>query len=251
MNAGIAITIALGLGAATAEILGGLLVARKNLVTLRVQEYLLALGAGFLLALVFTEMIPESIKVLDTGAVFYMLLGYAVIHFFEHTIVGHFHFGEETHTDVMVTRIASFSAIAGLLVHAFFDGLAISVGMQVNSHVGLLIFFAVLLHKFPEGITTASILLASHQPRRVALLGAVAVGISTMIGILSVFLLTAINPHVISAVFAFSAGTAVYVGASDLIPEVNRSGNRITPVVVFVGMMLFYFSSQWVGSLTQ
>lgn len=247
----IELTLLLGLGAAAAEILGGMVVARKKLLPLRVQEYLLALGAGFLLALVFTELIPESIRVLDTSAVLYMLCGYAAIHFFEHTIVGHLHFGEETHREVMVSRAASMTAILGLLVHAFFDGLAISVGMQMSRQVGLLIFFAVLLHKFPEGITTASILLASHQPRRVAFMGAVMVATATMIGIVSVLVLSAVNAHLVSAIFAFSAGTAVYVGASDLIPEVNRSGNRITPIVVFVGMMLFYFSSQWVGALVR
>jgi hypothetical protein len=35
----------------------------------------------------------------------------------------------------------------------------------------------------------------------------------------------------------------MYVGASDLIPEINRSKNRIAPIVVFVGMILFYISS--------
>ncbi len=41
----------------------------------------------------------------------------------------------------------------------------------------------------------------------------------------------------------FSAGAGMYVGASDLIPEINRSKNRIAPIVVFVGMVLFYVSS--------
>jgi hypothetical protein len=40
--------------------------------------------------------------------------------------------------------------------------------------------------------------------------------------------------------FAFSAGIATYVGASDLIPEVNASKNRIVPLVVFGGILLFY-----------
>ena len=44
--------------------------------------------------------------------------------------------------------------------------------------------------------------------------------------------------------FAFSAGAAVYVGASDLIPEINKSENRLPPLIVFVGMLLFYFSER-------
>ena len=44
----------------------------------------------------------------------------------------------------------------------------------------------------------------------------------------------------VSLAFAFSAGIATYVGASDLIPEINHSRNRVIPVLVFAGMVLFY-----------
>jgi zinc transporter ZupT len=44
--------------------------------------------------------------------------------------------------------------------------------------------------------------------------------------------------------FAFSAGTVVYVGASDLIPEVNTSKSRYPPLLVFAGMLLFYLSEK-------
>jgi zinc transporter ZupT len=44
--------------------------------------------------------------------------------------------------------------------------------------------------------------------------------------------------------FAFSAGIATYVGASDLIPEINHSRNRIIPVLVFGGRLLFYAGSR-------
>jgi zinc transporter ZupT len=49
--------------------------------------------------------------------------------------------------------------------------------------------------------------------------------------------------------FAFSAGVAVYVGASDLIPEINKSKDRIPPLVVFAGMVLFYLSDRVLESM--
>jgi zinc transporter ZupT len=45
---------------------------------------------------------------------------------------------------------------------------------------------------------------------------------------------------VIGYAFAFSAGIATYVGASDLIPEINHSRNRLIPLLVFGGMLLLY-----------
>jgi zinc and cadmium transporter len=242
--------IAYGLIAACAEVLGGALVLFRKQWPRRVQEYLLGLSAGFILALVFLELVPESMHAVGDVAPLLMLGGYAFLHFFEHTIVGHLHFGEETHHDVMLSRTASFSTVGGLLVHAFFDGFAISAGMQFNFFLGLLIFIAVLLHKIPEGLTVATVMLATDLPRRTALFASVAVGLATMLGVVSVFLLATVNEAVVGMAFAFSAGVATYVGASDLIPEINHSRNRLIPLMVFVGMVLFYGGKLLLSPLT-
>lgn len=235
-------TILLGFAAALAEVVGGALIYLRRSWPRRVQETLLALGAGFILALVFLKLIPASIDAVGESAMLYCLLGFATIHFFEHAVVGHLHFGEETHSDVMVSKIASVSAFSGLFVHAFFDGFTISVGMQFDVVVGVLIFFAVLLHKFPEGLTIGSIVIAAGYPRKVVLLSALGLAGATMVGVCSLFLFQQVNPAFLGGSFAFSAGVAVYVGASDLIPEINKSKDRVPPLVVFAGMLLFYLS---------
>jgi zinc transporter ZupT len=236
-----------GLVAALAEILGGGLVVLRKRWPSKVQEYLLALSSGFILALVFLELVPESLRTVGMEAPAFMLLGYSVLHFFEHTVVGHLHFGEETHHDIMVSRAASLSTFAGLFIHAFFDGFAISAGMQFDFYLGLLIFVAVLLHKVPEGLTIASVMLAAEHRRRTAMLASASIGVATMLGIGSVFLLSDINERVVGIAFAFSAGIATYVGASDLIPEINKSKKRIIPLLVFGGMALFYVGTKVFG----
>lgn len=231
-----------GLIAAGAEILGGALVVLRKEWPRRVQEYLLALSAGFLLALVFFSLIPESLTFLGPVAPIYILVGFGVLHFFEHTIVGHLHFGEETHAEVMVSKAASVSALTGLFIHAFFDGISISAGLEYNFFIGMLVFLAILLHKFPEGLTIASIMIAAQHPRKHAFLASLAIGVATLLGIIVVFLMSRLSESFVGIAFAFSAGAATYVGASDLIPEINRSGNRVTPLIVFGGMLLFYLS---------
>ncbi len=240
-----ALTVILfGLIVVVAEVLGGTVLLSRKQWPRRTQEYLLALGAGFLLALVFVELIPRSVQALGAEAGLMIILGFASIHFFEHTVVQHLHFGEEVHQEVMLSRAASVSAFSGLFVHAFFDGLSISVGMQFEYFVGLLIFCAILLHKIPEGLTLASIMLTAGHSRRTVLLASFGMGAATMLGILMIFVFTSVNAQVTGVAFAFSAGAAAYVGASDLIPEINRSDNRITPVVVFGGMVLFYLTAR-------
>jgi zinc transporter ZupT len=243
------IIIAAGVLASAAEIVGGSLVVLRSAMPKKIQEYLLALGAGFLLALVIVELIPESLSGIGASAPIWILLGFSVIHLVEHTIVGHLHFGEETHNEVMLSKVASYSAFGGLFIHAFFDGLAISAGMLYNFELGVMIFFAILLHKFPEGLTIASIMLAAKHPKKTALLASAGIGVSTMMGILMIFFLKNVDAQVTGFAFAFSAGSALYVGASDLIPEINHSHNRIIPVFVFVGMLLFYVSAMLVKTL--
>jgi len=234
--------ILFGLIAAAAEVLGGTLIILRKEWPKKVQEYLIALSAGFLLALVFFDLIPVSLNFVGPFAPLAIILGFSTLHFFEHTLVGHLHFGEETHTDVMVSRVASLSAFAGLFIHAFFDGISISAGMQYDYFIGLLVFIAILLHKLPEGLTIASIMIAASQPRKNAFLASLAIGVATMLGIVIVFLVSGLEKSTVGIAFAFSAGAATYVGASDLIPEVNRSKNRVVPLIVFGGMLLFYLS---------
>jgi ZIP family zinc transporter/zinc and cadmium transporter len=83
-------------------------------------------------------------------------------------------------------------------------------------------------------------MLAAEHRRRTAFLASLAIGVATMLGIVSVFLLADVSEEIVGVAFAFSAGLATYVGASDLIPEINHSKNRIIPLLVFGGIALFY-----------
>ena len=73
-----------------------------------------------------------------------VLLGYLIVHMFEHTFASHLHFGEETHHDEVTIRSSESRRLIGMLVHTFFDGVAIGAGFTFHQSVGLLIFLAVL-----------------------------------------------------------------------------------------------------------
>ena len=234
---------------ALAEVLGGVVLVYRRRWNQRTQELLLALGAGFILALVFLNLIPASFETLGHSAALYMLIGFSILHFFEHTVVGHLHFGEETHSHVMVSRLASLSAVGGLFVHAFFDGFAISIGMQFNFLLGLLIFIAVLLHKIPEGLTIASIMISASYARKKVLFAIFGIGLATLGGFVCALLFGDVGARFTGIAFSVSAGTIVYVGASDLIPEINKSRDRIPPLVVFAGILLFYVSERLLEGL--
>jgi len=125
-------------GCAGAEILGGVFVAWRREVSHTIQEYLIALGAGFLLALVMIDLLPESIENIGATAPLWMLAGFSVIHFVEHTVVKHLHFGEETHSRYYGVEDCKLFRFWVLFIHAFFDGLAISAGMYYDLSLGIM-----------------------------------------------------------------------------------------------------------------
>lgn len=209
---------------------------------------MLALGAGFLLALVFIELIPESFHLTNNSefSVLAMLIGFSALHFFEHTVVEHMHFGEETHHEVSVPHSSVFGAVGGLMLHAFFDGMSIAAAAEARSALGVLVFVAVLLHKIPEGLTVASVMMAGHRSKEESKWASIVLALSTILGALIVLLFVTLEESWVGFLFAFSAGSSVYVGASDLIPEINKTKGRQAPLLVFIGMLLFYLSSHLV-----
>jgi zinc transporter ZupT len=238
---------------------GGLLVQRKKGWPKAVEGALLAIGAGFLLALAFLELIPESIELTHRSdyALLAMLIGFSALHFFEHILSGHMHFGEETHHEAALASHSVFGAIGGLAVHAFFDGMSICAAMEVKSSVGILVFIAVLLHKVPEGLTVASVMQAGRKTRRAVRMANFMLPAATLAGALFVLLFVSIDARMIGFLFAFSAGSAVYVGAADLIPEINRRSDhdlsflrgRSGPILVFLGMLLFWIGAHFLNKL--
>jgi zinc and cadmium transporter len=239
----LAVGLLLGLTAAGANVLGGSLVAHRQW-SRHYLKYFIALGAGFMLATAVIEMIPESLKLRgdneafpfhDTSSVFLLVLaGYFVVHFFEHTLAPHFHFGEETHHEEISHAHASYAALLGLGIHTFFDGVAIASGLLVSTWLGGVIFVAVFLHKLPEGFTVASLMLASGQSRRAAFVSSAILGGTTLLGMCFMFLLRG----TVGIALPLSAGVTLYVAASDLIPEVNHEPGIGMALLVFLGVAI-------------
>ncbi len=228
------LSLLLGTVAALADVAGGLVLVKADGIQ-KYLRYFVALGAGFLMATSVLEMLPESLKLDPKLAPVLVMAGYCALHFLEHTIVAHFHFGKETHHGEFVSAHTSYSVLGGLAVHALFDGVAIGSGFAINSILGWLIFTAIFLHKAPEGFTMASIMLASGRSGRTAMLSAGVLAAATLAGVLVI----GVAPAMVRFGLPVSAGVALYVAATDLVPEVNREPGIRMALVFFAGVAGF------------
>ena len=187
-----------------------------------------------MLAVALIGMLPAAVT--TDGGLLAVLIGYLGVHFTQHSLTPHFHFGEETHQEEMVSRGVGWWALIGLLPHSFFDGVAISSASIRSAELGTLVFAAILLHKVPTGVSLASIMLASGNTRRRAGAAVLAIALATILGAL----VTPAFAPLARWGLALAAGVTIYVAASNLIPESQRERGWLVQAGIFGGVVAFY-----------
>lgn len=245
-----------GLLAGAANVLGGLILFPSKLHAnyRKLLRFILALGAGFMLSVSFIEVLPRTIELWHSPAnsstagnglyqpMVLLLVGYMITQFFEHTIAPHFHLGEEVHADHLISTRSAYTATGGLMIHTFFDGISIAAAAQLDVKIGFLVFIAVFLHKFPEGFTIGSMMIAAGRGIKQVLISTSLVGLTTLVGVLSFYLIGSKVGFTIAYALPLACGVTLYVAASDLIPEVNHHGGKrpLVSLFVFAGVALFF-----------
>jgi len=227
--------------AASANLIGAVAVVSRSRWSVRALDNMVALSAGFMISVALLDLIPDSILTHGPGAGLIILIGYLLVHLTQHTLAPHFHFGEEVHH---VTKVASFSALAGLMLHTFVDGVAIASGFGVSEGLGVLVFLAILLHKLPEGLAISSLFLAAGESRGAALAASGALAMSSLLGAL----LTQHVPLLEEYGLPLAAGVTLYVGASNLVPEFQGKKGWNLPLSFFLGCAIYYAARRIVGS---
>jgi ZIP family zinc transporter/zinc and cadmium transporter len=235
--------LAFAAAAALGNVIGALAVVRHLRRGLRLIDACLAFGAGFMLAVTLLGVLPEVLGD-SSDAALYVLLGYFAVHIAQHVFTPHFHFGEETHR---LTPAAGNSALLGLTLHTFFDGVAIASGFLVSGRLGILLFLAVLLHKLPEGVTIASVMVAGGRSAGRAVGAAAVLGGATVLGVLLTSQIAPLSRHGL----ALSAGVTLYVAASNLVPEFQSKRGWLS-ALAFVGGAVGFFLTElllegWLG----
>jgi ZIP family zinc transporter/zinc and cadmium transporter len=186
-----------------------------------------------MISVALADVLPEAIERGGRQAATVATLGFLLVHLTQHTLGRHFHFGEETHH---VTPTVSVSALGGLLLHTFVDGVAIASGFVANERLGLLLACAILLHKLPEGLAISSLFLASGARRGRALGAAAMLGAATLLGF-GVAVGTGLQG---TTGLALAGGVTLYVAAANLVPEVQRKPGWRLSMAFFFGSALYF-----------
>jgi zinc and cadmium transporter len=131
--------------------------------------------------------------------------------------------------------------LVGDSVHNFVDGVAIAASFMVGSAVGVATTIAVAAHEIPQEIADYGILVTGGFTRARALFLNFLSSLTALAGALACF---AFESYVVRHVGLFMAATAgmfIYIGASDLIPELHHHRWRdswLSTVPFFTGIVL-------------
>jgi len=231
-----------GILAALATTLGGAVPLSRRKWSHQALHALMATGSGILLGASFLHIIPASLEANEVLTGVGLSLAFLVIFGLEQFTLTH---ACPEYEDCPVPAHAmGATAFAALLVHSFFDGVAMAAGFGVSVSLGLIASLAVIVHEFPEGLCSAGIFLGAGYSRKKSFLLTQAIAWSTPVGALISYLWIVRLPHsLLALVLGFSAGSFIYVGASDILPRLHRERNVSSLFFLTLGFLLMFLGT--------
>lgn len=224
-------------GLATAGMVAGsLLPLRRARWPQRTLLRFMAFGSGVLLGAAFLFVIPAASSL--SGARTGLGLALAFIAIFGMEQLGLAHACPECVAEPpCAVHPMGWVAFAALGLHSLLDGLSITAGFTASEPLGIMTAVAVLVHKVPTGISLAAILLAAGFSLRRSFWLTLAVALATPVGAVASWgLLVAPAPGVLALILGLSAGSFVYIGASDVLPRLHEERSLAVFSLLLLGV---------------
>ncbi len=233
------------------SLIGGLLLLWRSELVKQFTLPFFSFAAGAFLGAAFLDILPEAVQMVqDSKPVFVAaLVGYLVFFGLERIIMRYFHTGHKDGNSKHADHTESLPPllIAGDALHNFLDGVVIALAYIADPTIGLITTLAVAAHEIPQEIGDFTILINQGWSKLRVLTINVLQSLLTVLGaLLGYYIGHAIEPS-LPYLLAAAGGMFIYLGASDLIPEVHhQAGHRHVGSV----MVLLILGILAVGILT-
>jgi zinc transporter ZupT len=217
------------LSAAVASSIGGLLLCLRAW-SEQALFAMISAGAGLLLAITMLDLMPHVLEGESQRMMPFVLVGFAMMFTLE--LIGQ--------AGKKLGSTGIIGVLTGFLLHAFVEGVSLMASFRLDAEVGLTVLLAMLLHKVPDGVTVASLLLAATRSRRTALWGATSLGLATLAGAFSMGAVERVFPPDWSPmILALTTGIFLYVSASHLVPYILSARKAELGIYFFASVLLY------------
>jgi len=211
----------------------------------RVMLPLVAFAAGSLIGGALLHMIPAA---LDRGGavvvtLFWVLAGFIVFFALEQFL--HWHHCHRAANSCK--QPLTYLILIGDALHNFLGGLAVASTFLVDIRLGIATWLAAAAHEVPQELGDFAVLVHGGWTARNALLFNVLSALTFLVGgLVTYFAAARID---VSFLVPFAAGNFLYIGASDLVPEVNKHDNLAVNLVHFAAFVAGTLTIVAVGHL--
>jgi zinc and cadmium transporter len=229
-----------GIAMSVLALIGSVTLVLQERILERITLPLVAFAAGSLIGGAFFHMIPAGMVNYGTDLSLFLWIGAGFVTFFALEQLLHWHHCHRAKADCR--KPLTYLILLGDGLHNFLGGLAIAGTFLVDIRLGLMAWLAAAAHEIPQELGDFGVLIHGGWSKKKALLFNFLSALTFLIGGLVSY---AISFNLdITFLIPFAAGNFIYIGASDLVPEVNKHENTRENVINFasftVGLFLMY-----------
>jgi zinc transporter, ZIP family len=214
----------------------------------RTMFHLLAFSAGVMMAISFTQLIPESIEmsstfVAVTGIIIGFLIMFLAGKYFVPTPAEYYpndcELDPKKSRNVKLKNSAMY-LLVGIFIHNIPEGMAMATGLFSNLKLSLVIAISIALHNIPEGICTSAPYYYATGKRLKAFLLSSSTAIPLVVGFFIAGLVYQIIPiEFVGLLVGLTAGVMLYVSADELIPTSCRQITDHRTIFAFMLGVIF------------
>lgn len=195
---------------------------------------LVAFAAGSLIGGAFLHMIPAGMVKYGGDDTFYLWILAGFIVFFALEQMLHWHHCHRAAASCK--QPLTYLILVGDGLHNFIGGLAIAGTFIIDIRLGIMAWLAAAAHEIPQELGDFGVLIHGGWGKGKALLFNVLSGLSFLVGGVTAYIVSfEVN---IDFLVPFAAGNFIYIGASDLVPEVNKHGDIKANIIHFLSFVL-------------
>ena len=223
-----------GLAMSAIALVGSVTLLLSERMLQRVLTPLVAFAAGSLLGGAFFHMIPAAATRLAADVLLYglVLAGFAVFFAMEQFLHWH-HCHREA---IACKKPLTYLILIGDGLHNLIGGLAIGGIFLMDIRLGVLAWLAAAAHEVTQELGDYAVLLHGGWKKGQALLFNFLSALTFLLGGIIAY---AVGQRLdVTWLVPFAAGNFIYIGASDLIPEVKSHGNISASIIHFLAFTL-------------
>jgi len=223
----------------------GALIGRKNSNTM---IYVLSFACGIMISVVFFDLLPESNNLSNTYfSLFGLICGIIVILLLNFIIDKIADKNNITSTlSIRAKSLKNNSMLkAGWVmffaigIHNFPEGMAIGTSIEHNLTLGITLAIIMALHDIPEGISISLPLISGGMKKSKAILLTLLSGSVTILGAILGSFLGTLNNYSTAFALAFAGGAMLYVSFGEILPETILNNKENTPTLFcMIGIIL-------------